>query len=251
MRAAYVLPQLASARYFGRTPASDLIQWIDRQQAAGRYHDAMEFHRFQSLFMLGRVDEARAAHDEHHDRLLEFGAGVSIAVSCNMRAELELMAGNPAGAADWGLQACDRMEAMGHVSWLSTMLAQRGHALYELGLLEEAFAAAERGRELGAEDDLATQMHGLRVEAKVLASRGESERAEALAREAVDLAEPTDMLDVQGDAWFDLALVLELGGKRVEAASAIREAVDRFEQKENLLMAGTAKAWLDELTLSV
>jgi tetratricopeptide (TPR) repeat protein len=127
------------------------------------------------------------------------------------------------------------------------MVAQRGAALFELGRIDEAFAAAERGRELGAEDDIATQQHWRRVEAKVLASRGEGERAEALMREAIELVDTTDTLDMQGDTRFDLATVLELSGKRGEAVDALEQAAGYYERKENLLMLGRARERLEAL----
>jgi class 3 adenylate cyclase len=237
----FLLPQLVNARYFGTTPAGEVIAWIDEQRAAGRRHFALAVHRAQALAMLGRVEEARTAHIEHHRRVAEYGAGVPIAISCNMRAEIELMAGDPTAASEWGAEACRRMEEMGHTSWLSTMLAQRGHALFELGQPDDAFVAAERGRELGADDDLATQTHWRRVEAKVLASRGDGEQAVALAREAIELVDTTDMLDAQGEARLDLGIVMELLGKRDEAAEALDEAASRFERKENLLMLGRVR----------
>jgi hypothetical protein len=48
------------------------------------------------------------------------------------------------------------------------------------------------------------------VRAKVLARRGEHAEADRLAREAVALSDETDQLDTQGDAYADLAEVLEL-----------------------------------------
>ncbi len=91
-------------------------------------------------------------------------------------------------------------------------------------------------------------MHWRRVEAKVLARRGESERAEGLAREAVSLIEATDMLDEQGDALVDLAVVLERAGERGEAAARLRDACDRYARKENLLALERARAKLATLS---
>jgi class 3 adenylate cyclase/tetratricopeptide (TPR) repeat protein len=247
-RVVSLLPHLVNARYFGPTPAGELVVWIDEQLAAGRRHSAFTMHGAQARAMLGRVDEARALHEADHARIVDQGLGVLTAISCNIRAEIELMAGDPAAAADWGEQACARMEAMGHVSWLSTMVAQRGHALYELGRLDEALEAAERARELGAEDDLATQQHWRRAEGKVLAGRGDVERAQELVREAVELVETTDTLDMQGDSWFDLGHVLELAGKSDQAAAALAQAADRFERKENLLMLDRTRERLAALT---
>jgi predicted ATPase len=246
-RIQYLLPHLANARHWGLTPAGEMLAWFERQE---RWHPAFGFHRAQALAMMGRVDEARAELEEQHATAIERGSPVPIAISCNFRGEVELMAGAYEAADRWVTEACDRMEAMGHVSWLSTMLPQRAHALFELGRDDEAYALAQRGRELGADDDLATQMQWRRAAAKVLARRGEGEEAEALARRAVELSESTDMLDAQADAWFDLAIVLSLVGKHGEAAAAAREAIDLFERKENLLMAGRTREWLNELSLS-
>jgi hypothetical protein len=249
-RVAMVLRQLANAHYFGMTPASDLLAWIDEQEASGRHHLAFTLHRAQSLAMLGRIEEARAVHAAHHARVCELGTPVPRAFSCNIGSEIELMIGDAEAAERWSRQACEQMKAMGHLSWLSTMSAQLGHALYELGRDEEAYAAAERGRELGAEDDLATHIYWRRVEAKVLARRGEAERAQELAHEAVAFAGSTDMVDTEGDALRDLAAVLTLVGRPDGAASVLQAAEKCYEQKGNLLMAGRTRAWLEELTLS-
>ena len=77
-------------------------------------------------------------------------------------------------------------------------------------------------------EDLATQAIWRGVRAKVLARRGRHEEAEALAREAVALVEPTDLLTDQGDALLALAEVLELRGGRAEAAAAAGEALERY-----------------------
>jgi hypothetical protein len=47
----------------------------------------------------------------------------------------------------------------------------------------------------------------------------------------VDLAGATDVLIRQGHALDDLAGVLELAGRREEAAAALQEAVQRYERK--------------------
>jgi class 3 adenylate cyclase/predicted ATPase len=247
-RESLLLPHLASARYFGPTPASAVLSWIEESE---QRHPALGFHGVQVLAMLGRVEEARASHELHHAHIGEVGAAVPLAISCNIRAEIELMAGDDEAALSWGMRACERMEAMGHLAWLSTMAAQVGHPLFELGRDDEAYEWAEKGRSVGSEDDIATQVHWRRVEAKVLGRRAEAAAAEALAREAVELIRRTDMPDAQADALLDLAVVLDLGGKRAEAVLALQNAVDLYDQKENLLMAGRARAWLDELSLSV
>ena len=72
--------------------------------------------------------------------------------------------------------------------------------------------------------------------AKIRAESGDTEGAEALAREAVRLAEATELLNTQGDALLDLASVLARGldarmrwlpPRRLPAASSRRATVPR------------------------
>jgi tetratricopeptide (TPR) repeat protein len=68
----------------------------------------------------------------------------------------------------------------------------------------------------------------------VRARAGAFEEAEALAREAVAIAERIDFLSTQGDALLDLAEVLRLAGRKPEALIAVDEAAERYERKGNL-----------------
>src|SRR5439155_1398522 len=53
-------PPGGAARYFGSTPISDLLAWLDEQESRGLHHAANRLHRAGALAMLGRTDEARA-----------------------------------------------------------------------------------------------------------------------------------------------------------------------------------------------
>jgi tetratricopeptide (TPR) repeat protein len=85
------------------------------------------------------------------------------------------------------------------------------------------------------------------VKAKVLGRRGKHAKAERLAREAVALSEGTDVLNMQGEAYASLAEVLAAGGRRGRAAEALEEALERYQRKENLVMAERVRARLAEL----
>jgi class 3 adenylate cyclase/tetratricopeptide (TPR) repeat protein len=247
-RLAVLIPRLASARFFGPTPVTDALGWIAEQEAAGVHHPALPAHRVLLLGMLGRIDEARAAHAANHAKTLELGAGVPIASSCNIGGELEAAIGDFSAAERWCREACERMEAMGHQSWLSTMAGLLGIYLCRLGRYEEAEEWAGRSRELGADDDIATQKTWRVAQSKVLVHRGEIGEAEALIRETLDIVATTDYIDGHADVLLDLAEVLEAAGRPGEAADAIRSAVELYRQKGNVLKAGRAEAWLAELT---
>jgi len=83
------------------------------------------------------------------------------------------------------------------------------------------------------------------VRGKVLARRGEFEEAEGLGREAVALAEQTDMIDQHADVLMDLAEVLELASKA--SCAALEQALALYERKGNLVMAERARARLADL----
>jgi alkanesulfonate monooxygenase SsuD/methylene tetrahydromethanopterin reductase-like flavin-dependent oxidoreductase (luciferase family) len=70
------------------------------------------------------------------------------------------------------------------------------------------------------------------------------DEAEALAREAVELARSTDFLNAQGDTLVDLAEILSLAGRPAEAAAALDEAVALYERKGNVVSASRARSAL-------
>ena len=61
--------------------------------------------------------------------------------------------------------------------------------------------------------------------------------AESLAGEAVALADKTELPDMQGNAYADLAEVLSLAGHFEEARVALEEALVRYERKGEPVMA--------------
>ena len=75
------------------------------------------------------------------------------------------------------------------------------------------------------------------VKAKILAQRGQTTEAEALAREAVALVEPTDWLDQRARTVEDLSTVLCLVGDAASAAEASSRAAGLYEQKGMLTAA--------------
>ena len=87
-----------------------------------------------------------------------------------------------------------------------------------------------------------TQVIWRGVQAKVLAHQGRGEEAESLAREAVTLAEPTDLLLHRGDAMLDLAEVLRTCERIDESDHAAFTALKLYELKGNVAAAARAVA---------
>jgi class 3 adenylate cyclase/tetratricopeptide (TPR) repeat protein len=235
---AWAFPGGGAARFFGSTPVPELLLWLDEREARYGADWRMSGWRGASLALLGRFDEARAlmaefhrAHEERGD-LLNFGSHLS-----QIAVQLELWAGDPAAAVALGERGCRILEDAGERAWLSTSSCYLADALYALGRLDEAEEWAQKGSDLGASEDITTQILALRVRAKVLARRGAHAEAESAAHDAVALAHETDALMYQGDTLLDLAEVLELAGRGEEVAEVLREALERYERKAALVPA--------------
>ena len=237
----------AAIRLVGTTPVSELLAWLDEQGERGARNPNLRGHRANALAMLGRFDEARAILAEVRAELAERGGDAAGDDRPKTSVDVELLAGDPAAAVEFGEEGCRLLDELGEKSILSTAAGKLAQALYALDRLEEADAWAGRAAELGASDDAFTQMLWRQVRAKVLARRGEHAEAERLAREAVAIGEETDLLDAQGDAHADLAEVLSLAGKPDEAAAALEQALERYERKGNLVSTQRAQTRLAEL----
>ena len=238
----------AHFRFLGTTPVTGLLAWLDANEPQVGWNHGLRSTEARALAMLGRFDEARAIVAETRAVLAERGSGIALATSFAMDSlDVELLAGDPAAAAEFGAEGCRLLDELGENMLLSTTAGWLAEALYALDRLEEADAWAGRAAELGASDDAITQMLWRQVRSKVLARRGEVDEAERLVREALAVSEKTDFLDAQGDVYADLAEVLLLGGSPEEAGVALRQALERYERKGNIVSTRRTEARLAEL----
>lgn len=136
---------------------------------------------------------------------------------------------------------------MGERAYLSTAAALLAHMLYEQDELAEADKFARASEETAAPVDAFSQLLWRSARAKIRARRGEPAVAEALAREAVALADATDMRTRRVTRGPDLGEVPLLDGRAAEAVAVLDEAAARFEQKGNLVSLGHVRARAREL----
>jgi predicted ATPase/class 3 adenylate cyclase len=197
----------------------------------------------------GRFDPARKLIQQGADRLEEVGAVTDAWLNrAGGLGELETLRGDWEAAEREYRRGCEAFESMGERSFLATLAAYRGHCLYLLGRDEEAEAMALLSARAATTADISSNVVWRGVLAKVLARRGRAEDAEPTAREAVELAEMTDMLVLQGDAWVDLAEVLRLAGRQEEAVAALRSALERYGRKQHTVAIASVRRRLAELT---
>jgi class 3 adenylate cyclase len=248
LESVWIVPLLGSSHVYGGTPASELLEYLESQEAAHHGGIPLTRHRITALGMLGRSEEARALIEGLCAELREQGATLDLATTTGHTGiELELLAENPEAAVAYGLESCALHEAAGERAMLSTVAAYLALALVETGRLDDAVVWADRAAELGAGDDAATQQAWRAAKAQVLARRGALAEGARLAREAVAIAQSTDSPNAQGSTFVALARVQELAGDRDGAMRSFESALEAFERKENLAMAAHIRGRLSAL----
>jgi len=225
---------VVSALMWGPTPVADFLARAQRLRESSE-SPLLKASALRAvagvLAQSGNFDEARQLGRQSQALDLELGQTLAIASQGFGRGRDEFLAGEYIEAERILRESCDALERIGEVGLLSTLVCVHGEALYELGRIDEAEECSIRGEQLGALDDLATQIFWRALGARVHARQGRFDDAIALAREAVSIAETTQGLLWQADAIRTLAEVLEAAGRTREALDAARDALARYERK--------------------
>ena len=242
-----MLGLLAWARCFGTTPVLDLLAWLDENEARAGPDQFFRAYRAWSLAKLGRFDDARGILVVARTHQAERGGGLLLAnLIAFESASVEFLAGDPDAAVTFGMEGCRLHEELGERDFLAASSGVLAQALYALDRLNEAEMWAARSAELARGNSPAvTDWRWVR--AKLLARRGDHFEARLLAAEAVRIANDTDVLDLQGDTYADLAEVLVLAGRGDEAVTALEQAIERYERKGNIVSTQRAQSRLAEL----
>ncbi len=248
-RLAAILSWIPSAVLFGPTPAPAGIRRCEeiRRLLRGNLRAQSEIlPALGGLYaMTGRFERAGELLAES-DAILE-ELGFTIHSAAEWAAYIALLAGDPAMAEGRLRAGYERLIAMGESQLLSTTAALLGRAIYEQGRYDEAYAFTEASAEAAAAEDIVTQIAWRAVRARILAGQGRIGEGEQLAREAVGLAERTDLPSDRGDAFLDLAEVLRTSARLEEAEAAVRRALSLYERKGNLVGADKARSLLAQL----
>ena len=237
---------LDTALVSGPTPADAALRRLDTLLPQSPHPRSLLF-RAVLLTMLARFDEAKQLADEAGTRLHELTGGDEDALPL---AEMARLLDDHAAAAEELQRYCTFLRGRGRWAALSTYAPMLGRERCALGQYADAEQLAEEGRVLGDEQDVMTQALWRQTQALVDTHRGNHVDSERLAREAVALTQTTDAPWSQGDALADLARVLEAGGRPEEAAAALREALERYEAKGIVPLAGRTRERLTALQAS-
>ncbi len=236
--------RLDRALVYGPRPADEALRTIDAVMPENP-HPSVMLIRAWLLTMLDSSDEAAQLVSEAGRRWRELSGDDNVDFMLGFIAQT---VGDHESAAECLRRFCDFAETGGAVGFLQTFAPLLGRSLCKLGRHDEAEPLAELGRTLDkTAQDIYTQALWRQVQALVHASRYQHAKAEALAHQAVAVLEPTDALNMQGDALCDLAEVLHAAGRSDEATSALEQALERYGRKKNLAMAAQVRARLAAL----
>jgi len=246
------LRDLARTIADGPAPVPESLQRCEAilERVRGRRPAELEVTGTVALLMarMGQVEPAR----EFVARAASDADGLGLErerIACLGRAgQIEALAGELEEAAWLMREALDSAGRLGDGPVRAQLAALLANVLDGLGRQEEALSLAEVAEREAAADDVATQVRLRAARAKALARMGRpAEDAKALAREAVQLADQTDLTELRAGALLDLAEVLRLIGRPNEAAPLARRALRTLERKGAEAAAGRARALLGQL----
>jgi class 3 adenylate cyclase/predicted ATPase len=205
---------------------------IDEMGQHRRIQLAAQKHLGVLQGMLGDFHEARSLLDQAESVRLDLGLAPSPYLLIGRAGYfVEMLADDPSAAERLIRQEYEALDRMGDRTVGSTDAGYLAQALFVLRRIDEAERFTRICRETAATEDLASQILWRSAQAKVLASRGESEEAAALGHEAVAMSRSTDYVVMQADAVMDLVEVMTLSGALAGAVPLIDEAIHLYEAK--------------------
>jgi ATP/maltotriose-dependent transcriptional regulator MalT len=248
-----VLDALGRAAVVGPTPVDEGVRRckeILEQTGGDRSLEAFTGVSLAYLeAMRGNFEEARELSMRSNEILEDLGKRVALAASQSWVAEIELLAGNPAGAESLLRSALATLESIGERGNLSTVAAILAQALYLQRDDQEAERLTVISEEAAALDDLTSQILWRTTRSRILVKQGRSEEAAHLALRATAFAEQTDALNLHADALMGLADVFAAASRADDADAAAREALKLYEAKGNLVSAARVRSLLDGKTV--
>ena len=239
-----ILKRLALAIDVGPIPAEEGIRRLDTIVAQSHGDRRVEIGvaraRAELEAMRGRFDEARRSVAEGKAIARELGDRVAHAAIYRDAGLVEMRAGDAVAherEARAGYEILLQIGDNGHLASAAPDLAE---AVYAQGRYDEALELAEFARGITIPGDVDAEVRGLQVLAKATARLGRRGEAEALAAEAVRLISATDYDELHAFTLMGQAEVLRLAGRRADAAASVRQAIELFGRKGNVVAHGRA-----------
>jgi tetratricopeptide (TPR) repeat protein len=246
---------MALAAVLGPTPADAAISELEQLLSEATSPSIAEAGLLVWLGGLrsqrGEIDEGRRLAAQGQARHRELGHERMAAANTMHTAQLDLRAGDAAAAEAQLKPAHEHLKAIGEKGARCGVAAILAEALYRQKCLDEAEEFTRVSEDAAATDDVIAQVWWRGVRAKVLARRGDRASAVGLARQGVELSEPSDLPVMKGQAYEALGETFRLVGEADEARTAYEHALGFYEQKGDVADAGRVAEHLRALESSV
>jgi len=241
--------RVALAAAVGPTPLEAAIQQVEQTlDKPNRRDEAWSLSLLAELVsQRGDFDEAGRLSARAREILLDLGQRTIAAGITMNTAWAPLRAGDPAAAEAELRPADEALESIGEKGARCGVAAVLAEALFQQGRLDEADRFTRVSEEAAASDDVLAQVWWRGVRAKIHARRGNFEHAARLAREAVEIIEPSDWVVIKAWALLTLGEVLLATGESEPARESVERALELYEQKGNIVDASRARQLLESL----
>jgi len=241
---ATIVALIAVAVYYGPTPVEQAVRRCEEFLAESADDRSILAAMASTLAglraMQGDFDEARRLWSEAEAIYADLGLRVRQVIRSLFRAEIEVLAENVDEAVLGLRTAYEAAKEMQARSVSGTLAAFLADALCRQGNYAEAERFTAVTEREAASDDLVAQVLWRSTRARVLAEGGDHAAADELAREAVQLAEPTDFPDLKARALLSRASVQAAAGHAAEAGELRQRARRLYAGKGNVVAARQA-----------
>ena len=241
--AAFIAASLMQAIQFGPTPVDAAIDrahlFLDESEGDRLLTASILSSLAVLLAMRGEFGEARTQWARAQGLWEELGMTHRRAVRSVDASAIELLAGDAEAAERELRTGYDMLGEIGEKHVRPTLAAYLALVLAQEGRSADAEELIRYAESHSWADDIVTQVMWRAAQGQVLVLAGEAVQADRLAREAVELATPTDFLDLQATALLARARILRESGSP-DAADVALEARSAYERKGNTVGAGWA-----------
>jgi tetratricopeptide (TPR) repeat protein len=236
---------LSNALLWGSTPASESLATIESLLVS-------ETRRLTRSSMLSAISLLRAVLGDRAGADAAHIAGMAIRDDLGSRrsefrhAYMEYALDDFPAAFEVARSEAADLERRGDTGQRSTMVGLQAWLLTLMGRDDEAARLAEEARQLAAPDDAVSQILWRAAAGVAKARLGLGEEADQITSDAITIAEGTDSMDA-GTEWEARARVLSILGRRSEASSAARRALELYTQKGSVNFARRVEKLIADL----
>jgi tetratricopeptide (TPR) repeat protein len=195
----------------------------------------------------GSFEEAEAQIEAARHAAEELDRPAELARVLYRAARVEILARRPGRAEELLGQALDAAVRVGDEGLRAAIGSTLAHVMLDAGRSEEAIQLLENVWRAMAPDDVVTQVAWRSARARAFAAQDRTEEAGEVARQAIRLAEQTDLMDVRAGALLAFAEVLRAQGRPNEATPFARRARRVLDRRGAVVPAERASALLESL----